>query len=247
MAPSERSRFSRKLVALQMLLGCLAYVCFALPYARRARGLEVIQRRQRYLFVCNHVSLLDTFMLGAFLWRARHYPILVLGAKSAWCDNWVRTLLSRPLGFLLERGRLNPNRIRELEAYGRQIDRFSLVVFPEGTRGNGLELAECQPGIYHVAQAARAVMLPVFIKNMHRVSTKGGRFHPLAGWRQVEVCVGEPVRPEDYLALSREEFTAMVRRKIQEAGREAAVAPARGAITPLPSRPAAHLNRAPLP
>ena len=34
--------------------------------------------------------------------------------------------------------------------------------YPEGTRGDGVNVAKCQPGIYHIAQAARAPIVPVF-------------------------------------------------------------------------------------
>jgi 1-acyl-sn-glycerol-3-phosphate acyltransferase len=248
MEQSERRQISRRLKWIQALLGFFAYLWFALPYARRAHGLNKIKPAQRYLFVCNHVSLLDTILLGALLWRSGNYPILVLGAKTAWCDSWVRTLLSKPIGFLLERGKLNPNRIRELEVYAREIKRFNLVVFPEGTRGNGVDVAECQPGIFYVAQTARAVMIPIFIENMHLVSTKSGSFHPLSGLRKVEVHFGAPILPEDYLGLPREEFTEFVRRKIAEAGKKELVFQLPGVISRLPPpQPATRLNPDPLP
>jgi 1-acyl-sn-glycerol-3-phosphate acyltransferase len=248
MKQSESIPVSWRRKWIQAGLGFFAYLFFALPYARKVRGLHKIKPHRHYLFVCNHVSLLDTFMLGAFFWRSGNYPILVLGAKKAWCDSWVRTLLSKPIGFLLERGKLNPNRIRELENYAREIRRFNLVVFPEGTRGNGVDVAACQPGIFYVAQTARAVMVPVFIENMQLVSTKTGPFHPLSGLRKVKVHFGEPVLPEDYLHLPREEFTELVRRKILEAGRKELVFQPPGAISQLqPSQPATHLNPDPLP
>jgi 1-acyl-sn-glycerol-3-phosphate acyltransferase len=214
---SESTQISRRRKAVQATLGFFANLLFALPYARRVSGLEKLKPAQRYLFVCNHVSLLDTILLGALLWRSKNYPILVLGAKTAWCDSWVRTRLSKPIGFLLERGKLNPNRLRELETYAREIKRFNLVVFPEGTRGNGVDVAECQPGIFHVAQTARAPIVPIFIENMQLVSTKTGPFHPFGGLRKVEVHFGEPVFPDEYLHLSRDEFTEFVRRKIVSA------------------------------
>jgi 1-acyl-sn-glycerol-3-phosphate acyltransferase len=153
-------------------------------------------------------------LLGGLLWRSGNYPILVLGDKNVWRDSWIRTALSKPIGFLLERGRLNPGRIRELQQYANEIKKFRLVVFPEGTRGNGVDVAECQPGIYYVAQESRAPIVPVFIENMQLVSTKQGRFHPIGGLKKIEVHFGEPILPENYLSLSREEFTSFVRERI---------------------------------
>ena len=248
MKQSDSIRVSRRPKWSQALLGFFAYVFFALPYARRTHGLKKLKPSQRYLFVCNHVSLLDTIMLGAFFWRSGNYPILVLGAKKAWCDSWVRTLLSKPIGFLLERGKLNPNRIRELEVYAREIEHFNLIVFPEGTRGNGVDVDECQPGIFYVAQTARAVIVPIFIENMQLVSTKTGSFHPLGGLRKVEIHFGEPVLPENYLRLSRDEFTEFVRRKIVETGRKEPVFQKPGELSAVPQpQPAARLNPDPLP
>ena len=198
----------------QTILGLMTSLGIVAPYMRRVHGLEKLNPQQRYLFVSNHVSLLDTLLIGGLVWQAGTYPILVLGDKNVWQDSWLRQALSRPLGFLLERGKLNLGRIRELREYGRHIDRFSLVVFPEGTRGNGVDVAECQPGIYYVAQQARAPIIPIFIENMQLVSTKAGKFHPISGLQKVEVHIGDPIAPEHYLSLSREEFAEFVRSHI---------------------------------
>ena len=214
MAPTEQLRVSRKLKCVQALLGFFAYLILVLPYLRRTHGLEKLKPSQRYLLVSNHVSLLDTILLGALLWRSGNYPILVLGDKSVWRDSWFRDALSKPIGCLLERGKLNPGRIAELQKYAGEIKRFNLIVFPEGTRGNGVDVAECRPGIYYVAQESRAPIVPVFIENMQFVSTKTGKFHPVGGRRKIEVHFGDPIPLEGYVSRSREEFTEFVREKI---------------------------------
>jgi 1-acyl-sn-glycerol-3-phosphate acyltransferase len=214
MEQMEQVRVSRRLKFVQALMGFFACLALALPYLRRTHGLEKLNPRQHRLFVSNHVSLLDTILLGGLLWRYGNYPILVLGDKNVWSTSWIKRALSRPIGFLLERGKLNPGRIRELQNYAREIKKFHLVVFPEGTRGNGVDVAECQPGIFYVAQESRAPIVPVFIENMQLISTKKGRFHVIGGLKKIEVHFGEPILPEDYLSLSREEFTVFVRKKI---------------------------------
>lgn len=214
MDATEQITVSGRLKFIQALYGFFAHVLLGLPYLRRIEGLKKLDTRQRYLFVSNHVSLLDTILLGGELWYSGNYPILVLGDKNVWSDSWIRSALSRPIGFLLERGKLNPGRIRELQRYAREIKNCNLVVFPEGTRGNGVDVAECQPGIYYVAQESHAPIVPIFIENMQLVSTKAGKFHPIRGLRKVELHFGEPIPPEKYLALSREEFTDFIRNKI---------------------------------
>src|SRR5437016_1736705 len=108
---------TRRLVFIQFLLGLGAHLFLVVPYLRRTRGLERLRPGQRYLFACNHVSLLDTIVLGALCWRSGFYPILVLGDKSVWHASWIKRFLSKSIGFLLERGKLNPRRIHELQAF----------------------------------------------------------------------------------------------------------------------------------
>jgi 1-acyl-sn-glycerol-3-phosphate acyltransferase len=214
MKEEQLSRVSRMLVLIQFLLGLGASLLFALPYLRKIHGLARLDSRQRYLFVVNHVSLLDTILLGALCWRSRCYPILVLGDKNTWHASWLKRMLSSCIGYLLERGKINPDRMRELQSFGRASQMFHLVVFPEGTRGDGVRVVRCQPGLYYIAQEARVPIVPVFIENMQLVSTKTGRFHPIGGLRKVEVHFGKPIEPANYLSLPREEFSEFIRLNI---------------------------------
>jgi len=127
--------------------------------------------------------------------------------------------LSGPIGFLLQRGRLDKNRIHELQKFGRLGEQYHLVVFPEGTRGDGVNMQPCQPGIYYVARQAQLPIVPVFIENMQSVSTKSGRFHPFGGLRKVEIHFGDPIPPRKYLDMSREEFLRFTRNCIVSAKR----------------------------
>jgi 1-acyl-sn-glycerol-3-phosphate acyltransferase len=207
-------RSSRGLVLTQWLLGLPLQFLLALPFLHRTHGRGRVSPRERYLFVVNHISLLDTLLLATICWRLRLWPILVLGDKGVWHASALRKFLSRSTAFLLERGKLNPNRIRELQAYGRSGKDFHLIVFPEGTRGDGVNVATCQPGIYFIAREAQIPIVPVFIENMQLVSTKAGRFHPVQGFRKVEVHLGEPISPEKYLTMPREEFLEFIRAQI---------------------------------
>lgn len=216
-AVAEHPRVTTGLTCVQWWLGLGATLCLALPYLRLTRGLDRLDPRQRYLFVVNHVSLLDTILLGALCWRAKCYPILVLGDRQVWHASWLKRLLSSRIGFLLERGRLNPRRLEELQAFGRAGKEFHLIVFPEGTRGDGVHVAACQPGVYHIAQEARLPIVPVFIANMQLISTKTGRFHPFRGLHKVEVQFGKPLAPEKYAGMPREEFLEFIHQSITAA------------------------------
>ena len=197
---------------VQHTLWVFTYLLVVLPYRKAARGVPACDGR-RLLFVANHVSLLDTPMLAAQLHG--HVPLLVLGDAGTWRRNFVRRLLSARIGFLLDRGRHAKEVVRQLRAFGACGSRFTLIVFPEGHRGDGIHVQECLPGIYHVAREAKLPMVPVFIENMQLVSSKATPFRPVRGLRKVVLHFGAEIAPEKYLGLPRAEFCRQVRERIQ--------------------------------
>ncbi len=210
-------------VFAQQVLGIGCYLVFVFPYVREIAGLAELPRGQRFIFASNHVSLLDTLVLGGILWSRQRLPLLVLGDQAVWHANWLRRLLSAKLGFLIARDRHTKTRLSELANFGRSGETFDLLVFPEGTRGDGRTVGACQPGIYYVSRAAGLPLVPVFLENMQRVSSKRGTFHPLRGLRQVKVRFGPPIPPEELAALDRTELVALVRERMQALAPGAAV------------------------
>jgi len=194
---------------VQQVLGVLATLLVYFPYVRRVHGRVP---RERRLYVCNHVSLLDTVILGACLFLRGRTPILVLGDRATWTKSWFRALLSRDVGFLIERGAPDKAMVDRLREFGSRVDRFELIVFPEGTRGDGRTVAPCQQGIRFIARAAGTPIVPVFLEGVERVTSKHGPRRLIRGLRQVEIHFGEEFSIGD---VPRKEFTAEVRRRLQ--------------------------------
>ncbi len=94
---------------------------------------------------------------------------------------------------------------------GEALDRgFNVMVFPEGTRSAAGELARFRPGIGLLVKEAQAAVLPVAIRGLGELKTRGG------GWfrsGRIEVHVGSPMRfgPEQPEA----EITAILHREVQ--------------------------------
>ena len=140
--------------------------------------------------------------------------------------------MSSRIGFLLDRGKLNPNRIAELQRFGRAGKEFHLVVFPEGTRGDGVNVLPCQPGIHYIAQEARLPLVPVFFENMQLVSTKTGRFHH---WRTAQSGSDRRTHPAGDLPRCREMNFDFVRPSTL-AAKSAASVPVSAVLRPSPAR-----------
>ncbi|MHC4451881.1 MAG: lysophospholipid acyltransferase family protein [Planctomycetota bacterium] len=195
---------------VQKLLGVLAVLVVYLPYVRRVHGRIPQERR---LYVCNHVSLLDTLILGAMLFVRGRTPILVLGDRDTWRKSRLRTALSRHVGFLIDRGAVYKSTMERLREFGASSDKFELIVFPEGTRGDGRTVAPCQPGVYFIARAAGVPIVPVFLEGVEKISSKHGPRRLVRGLRSVEIHVGEEFTIN---GMKRNEFCEAVRRRLTE-------------------------------
>ena len=148
--------------------------------------------RQRIYFV-NHASHLD-FVL---VWAALPPRLRALTRPVAARDYWDRAGLRRYLGVkvfnavLIERTptSTSPNPIGILlEGLG---DRHSLIIFPEGTRGDGSTIAQFKSGLYRLGKARPDVeLVPAYINNLNRVLPKG-EFVPVP--MLASVSFGEPM------------------------------------------------------
>jgi len=131
--------------------------------------------RQRVYFA-NHSSNLDALVI----WSALPPDVRALARPVAARDYWIKTKWRRYLAnqifhaVLIERKKptAHDNPLKAmLEALG---DRHSLIIFPEGGRQTGAELAPFKGGLYHLAKDRPDVeFVPVLLENLNRVLPKG--------------------------------------------------------------------------
>ncbi len=128
------------------------------------------------VYIANHTSHADFILL----WSSLPPRLRSLTHPVAAADYWERGIVRRYLAkqvfqaVLVERERAK-NFHNPLAPMLRALDDgHSLIVFPEGTRGNGAELLPFKCGIYHLALERPGVeVVPVWIDNLHRVLPRG--------------------------------------------------------------------------
>jgi 1-acyl-sn-glycerol-3-phosphate acyltransferase len=153
------------------------------------------EARQRVYFA-NHTSNLDALVIWASLppqIRALTRPV---AARDYWTKSKFRLYLANKIfnAVLIERKRptAHDNPLTDmLNALG---DRHSLIIFPEGGRQTGAELAPFKGGLFHLAKDRPDVeFVPVRMENLNRILPKGEFLPvPLLGG----ISFGTPIKLE---------------------------------------------------
>ena len=178
--------------------------------------------RQRIYFA-NHASHLDFVVL----WAALPREVRALTRPVAGRDYWDRTRLRRYLAanvfraVLVDRGGVPTgsdgaaDREAKVAAARRTVEltlrglgtRHSLIIFPEGTRGGGVEVAPFKSGLYYLClQRPDVELIPTWLDNLNRILPKG---EVLPVPLMASVTFGPPMRLEpgepkdDFLARAR--------------------------------------------
>lgn len=164
--------------------------------ARMLAGLEIrgcLPRKGHAprIYAANHTSHADFVALWAALpahVRARTHPV---AAADYWMRGAWRSYLALKIfqAVLVER---HPHARDPLEPLRNALaEGKSLILFPEGTRGDGAQPRPFKCGIYHLASQYRGVeIVPVWIANSCRVLPRGA---VLPVPMLCSVTFGEPV------------------------------------------------------
>ena len=153
-------------------------------------------RRQRIYFA-NHGSHLDTILI----WAALPKPLRATTHPVAAADYWGRGRLKRAVSLgllnsvLVDRSGTTPKQDL-LEPLKAELARgHSLVIFPEGTRGDGLLPGPFKSGLYWLALAhPEAELVPVYLGNLARAFPRGAYLPvPIS----CHVRFGAPLQLED--------------------------------------------------
>lgn len=153
--------------------------CFYVSYRLRVWRRERIPTTGPLVVVANHSAMVDGPLVYGLVGRRSSFLIK-------------QEMFRGPLGWVLPR-------IGQLAVRRGEVDRAPLlaavrllrhggvvVVFPEGTRGEG-EVANAEQGAAWLARTGGARMLPVAIRGTRRPPGSNRRFRP-----RVDVLVGEP-------------------------------------------------------
>lgn len=159
-----------------------------------ARGISGVQvqwagcepdERQRIYFA-NHTSHLDFVVLWSALPSEIRAKVRPIAAKDYWDETPLRRYFAQNVfhAVLLERGTsAKAKSPEEARFVGRHLidemdealgSEYSLILFPEGTRGTGEKMGPFRSGLYHLALKRPDVeLVPAYLDNLNRILPKG--------------------------------------------------------------------------
>lgn len=146
-----------------------------------ARWLNCEPSLRQRIYYANHSSHLDILVL----WSSLPAEVRRLTRPVAAEDYWLKSrgrryLVNKVFNAIIvkrpsQEGGHPRDAVKAIKDTLAGIgDKYSLIIFPEGTRGDGDEMAPFKGGIYSIAKAKPDIeLVPVFIENLNRILPKG--------------------------------------------------------------------------
>jgi 1-acyl-sn-glycerol-3-phosphate acyltransferase len=164
------------------------------------RWLGSVPTEGQRVYIANHSSHLDFIVLWSYLPPRLRRLTRPVAARDYWERDALRRYLAAKVfnAVLIDRAAAPGTATGQL---GRQVvdqmvqslgDRYSLILFPEGTRGPGEDLAAFRSGLYHLCRTRPDLeVVPVYLDNLNRILPKG---HLLPVPMLSRITFGTPLR-----------------------------------------------------
>ncbi len=167
----------------------LFFVIASIFFRMRACGRQNVPRKGPVILAPNHVSYFDPAIIGTALWRTVNYA-----AKRELFDRpvfgwWLRSVQSFPIS----RDVMDRRALRM--ALNFLKDEKIVLMFPEGTRGDGKQLLEARPGVGMLAYMSKAPVVPVYITGTDQVYPKDAK---MFRFKPITIYYGKPLDLERY-------------------------------------------------
>ena len=150
---------------------------------KSVRFLERIEDSRQRIFFANHSSHLDFILIWSSLPRQVRERTRPVARRDYWQSSRFRRYYVGKVfnAVLIDRdGDTAGDRFdrRGNEAVEQMVqglgDEYSLILFPEGTRGSGESIGQFRSGLYYLCRARPDVeLVPVRIQGAHKVLPKG--------------------------------------------------------------------------
>lgn len=192
------------LVATSMV--CFLFFRFPLNFARVIGAKNIPHKGKGVLFLANHDSMYDSFLIGgvAFFPRVIFYPsepFINFADQKNFFTTWYVKILLKLL-------RTEPVARRDqamlMKKFVKLIRKRNLLIFYQGTRSKDLKKIKNGPAFTIRNTGATVSIVPVYHEGMDRIFSRGGpktqgiwRWLPRNFFRRPTVVFGSPINFSD--------------------------------------------------
>lgn len=172
---------------------------FRLFFRFRSVGGGNVPKKGAVILASNHASYLDPPLIGTGTLR----PLSFVAKEELFNRPWKKFILTAWNAVPINRDKFDKASLKRIMGLIKEGRAF--VLFPEGTRGDGVELLPAKPGLGMIVSMAKCPVVPVYVKGSH---LSLGRLHrKLRLFVPITVVYGRPIEfPEIEGEQSRERY-----------------------------------------
>ncbi|OGL47501.1 MAG: hypothetical protein A2W05_02980 [Candidatus Schekmanbacteria bacterium RBG_16_38_10] len=196
----------------------IAWILFRILNRTKIYGLENIPHKKNLLLLPNHLTMIDSFLVGtsAFYPEVITKPWLIPWSPAAeenfFNNPFLAWLSAKWKAIPVKRGR------KDLEVLNRMIEILpegTMINFPEGTRSRTGKLGNGRPGVGKLIYDAKPTVIPARIYGMDKVLPIGSYFPRI--FKKISVVFGKPIDFSSFYSLPDEKETWLsISKKVME-------------------------------
>ncbi|HDZ77507.1 MAG TPA: 1-acyl-sn-glycerol-3-phosphate acyltransferase [Candidatus Omnitrophica bacterium] len=179
------------------------FVLFKIFVGLKGYGRDNIPKSGGFILASNHASNMDPVAIGV----ASARPINFMAKEELFSNKFFGFILGRVNVFPVKRGKADLSSIKE--AIKRLKRGEGLLLFPQGTRRDTIELEDAKGGVGFFASKAGVPIVPTLIKGSDVSLPKGSKLPKRTG---VNICFGQPIytKPnQDYNQIAQSVISAI--------------------------------------
>ena len=132
--------------------------------------------RQQRIYFANHTSHLDSIVIWSVLPGYLRRETRMVAAKDYWTAGPFRRYLAKKVfnAILIDRRHISIKNNQVNQLLAEMGNDHSIIIFPEGGRGDGETIRPFKSGIYYLAKKNPELeLVPIYLDNMNRILPRG--------------------------------------------------------------------------
>lgn len=196
---------------LRIIIYFIAYLIFRVGNKIEIIGRENVPREGRVLFLSNHQTLIDSFLIALgtmrlrdVLFHQRRLAFNVPETNNFYFNGFLRILFKALKTVPVSRGSSNRRKIEnQVSQFSRLLRNDSLVIFFEGTRTRNGSINECRVGpALTIIKAKPDQVIPIFLEGIQPIMPiKYGskiNLHINMGGHRGRMIIGPPLDVSEF-------------------------------------------------